>query len=298
MKIIFLDFTGTIDAIPGEKYSYAPIKTVKKVKPKVVVKAEPKIEVKLAKPSTTSKIINYFRNKYAKPLFPKTTTFANSPSYKKPAPALRPSKRWTGDGFYDNVSPATRYDREGGYGSYEDAYDPHSSYGSSHDYKYEPIDYGPNKTCIKLVEKLAKLTGARIVYSSTRRWDGWKPCADFIGIPKKYSLGHYLPEGNNFGVTPEIEYSFKGGRSLLEEDGIPYQETVEGWTVVNFKERQKEIKMWLDTWKGAKVTNYVILDDDPITIPAMKKHWVAGVRDHGFLTKEYKEALRILGKGK
>ncbi len=65
--------------------------------------------------------------------------------------------------------------------------------------EYVPKYYGPNKESIRLLKELCDKTGAKIVYTTTSRYDGWEKCANFIGLPKRYSLG------GKYGVTPEIE---------------------------------------------------------------------------------------------
>lgn len=166
--------------------------------------------------------------------------------------------------------------------------------------------YGPNKDCVRFLKKLLDKTGAKIVYSSTRRSDGWKKCAEFVGLPLRYSLGH-----KTFGVTPEIPYKhtyLKGGWGSGEadpgyegvadepEDGHYVDEQgAGGYVYSGWKQREKEIKKWLDTFKRP-LANYVILDDDPISSPDMAEHWIPSIKSNGFKAAEYKAALRILSR--
>lgn len=172
--------------------------------------------------------------------------------------------------------------------------------------------YGPNKECVRLLKKLLDKTGAKIVYSSTRRYDGWKKCAEFVGLPLRYSLGL-----KKFGVTPGTPYDYSprgGAKTFKQEDeyfdplhedeplsqseAAGHQVTeygVGGYVYSGWKQREKEIKMWLDSWKKP-LANYVILDDDPIKSPDMAPHWIPSIAQNGFKQDEYKKALRILSK--
>ncbi|VVB50634.1 Uncharacterised protein [uncultured archaeon] len=161
--------------------------------------------------------------------------------------------------------------------------------------------YGPNKECVKFLRKLLDKTGAKIVYSSTRRYDGWKKCAEFVGLPLHYSLGYTHPA---FGVTPEIPYEYKGwggkggwgNQGGVEPEGHYVEEEGAGdYSYAGWKQREKEIRKWLDAFKRP-LANYVILDDDPINSPEMAKHWVPSIKANGFKEAEYKQALRILSK--
>jgi len=243
LKIIFLDFTGTIDFY----------------------------EVPKNKPETIeSKII--------------------STPYK--TKELKPSRRMqdAGERFYENADAAF-----GGFGYVGEKNIPFYDFSGIGEeinqevttYVSQPIvvDYGPNKKSIKFLSKLLDKTGAKIVYSCSRRWDGWKKCADFVGLPHRHSLGLHFPE---HGITPELEWQPFDFKSLKDFD------THGDVSRVGYKEREKEIKEWFKKWNGAKVQNYVILDDDPMTTPEMKAHWIPSVYDNGFLEEEYKEALRIL----
>jgi len=151
----------------------------------------------------------------------------------------------------------------------------------------------PNKESVKLLRQLLDKTGAKIVYSSTRRHSGWKRCADYVGLPYRYSLGHDV-----FGVTPELEYKWfsKKDEDELEDFGRTALVNSADPTKYSWKEREKEIKAWFTGWKGRKVSNYVILDDDPISGKEMKKHWVPSIEKNGFMRAEYQKALQILRK--
>jgi hypothetical protein len=175
-----------------------------------------------------------------------------------------------GDGAYGDDYYGGGYG--GGYGGY------------GGDYKHTPINYGPDKKSVKFLKQLLDKTGAKIVYSSTRRSSGWEHCAKYLGLPRRYSLG------GKQGVTPDIPISFLS--SVKDQTQLIYDDGTIGW-----KERQKEIRAWFKEWTGAKIANYVILDDDPISDPQMKLHWIPSISNNGFQEKEFKEALKILSKG-
>jgi hypothetical protein len=154
----------------------------------------------------------------------------------------------------------------------------------------EPVFYKDeaNPDCVKYLKALVEETGAKIVYSTTRRYAGWESCARYIGLPLDCSLG------GEAGITPTslpketispIDW-FKKKFGLKKPDPA-------NWS---WKPRQREIKAWLEQWKGEKIESYVILDDDPITDPEMSKHWIPSVADNRFGKEEYEQALKILAK--
>ncbi len=183
------------------------------------------------------------------------------------------TSKW--DQFYENV--------EGGYPYYmgEDSY-------------YEPYVYGPNKDSVKLLRKLLDKTGAKIVYTTTRRYGGWKSCASFLGLPLKYSLG------GKYGVTPEIPYEFvpyKEPKSYSNGKGgvLPSKPVVDESDT--YKTRQLEILAWFKEYKGPAIERFVILDDDPISHKKLVQHAIPSIYDNGFSKGEYSIALSILTKG-
>jgi HAD domain in Swiss Army Knife RNA repair proteins len=143
--------------------------------------------------------------------------------------------------------------------------------------------------CVKYLRKLIEETGAVIVYSTTRRYSGWKSCADYVGLPYEMSLGF---KGGT-GITPTVTYEPKKSRIVWFKNIPFFRKKVEEPTTL-YKARQEEIQLWFKQWKGEKIESYVILDDDTISDPSLAKHWVASIKQNKFLEAEYKEALKIL----
>jgi hypothetical protein len=270
VKIIFLDFTGTIDVFDKKlpELDPLPVKETKVlqtgVKPRVIV------------PIRTAP-----RDIWTNPATPRSygETYATPPK-----------------DTYDDYGYSGAYD----YSKYPD-YKGYAG-GSYGKVKYKPVKIGPTAECVKYLRKLVEKTGAKIVYSSTFRFGGWKKCAEYVGIPLKHSLGHPI-----YGITPEIpytppvypdkydKYDKYGGR--WNEKGKYVYADEEGYDdFVYVKPRQKEILLWFKSWNGKPIDNYVILDDDPITDPDLKKHWIPSIQKNGFKRKEYQRALQILSK--
>lgn len=146
----------------------------------------------------------------------------------------------------------------------------------------------PGADSVRLLKELADKTGAKIVFSSTRRYSGVKACINYVGLPEEYFLDHPI-----HGITPT---------SLPEEKISPFNWLAKRFsfgkpkpTYQYYKPRQREIKAWLNAWDGEPVENYVILDDDSIDDPDLVKHWVSSVKDNRFQKAEFEEALKILG---
>lgn len=198
---------------------------------------------------------------------------------------LKPSKYFSKP--YQTVYRAHDHDmyyknrvREYGFGAGEqgDLYGDESYWGDYYPspvvgfktYKY--VEPKPNQKSLKFLKKLLDETGAKIVYSTTRRYSGWKNCAEYLGLSLKYSIGNSSPDA---GVTPDIPYG--------------QQRVGKGY----FKPREQEIETWL-SWYDTQIDNYVILDDDPIEKADMSKHWIPSIAKNGFLKNEYKLAKEIL----
>jgi hypothetical protein len=144
----------------------------------------------------------------------------------------------------------------------------------------------PNPDSIGYLKALVDNTGAKIVYSTTRRHSGVRSCMDYIGLPPEYSLGDPY-----FGVTPTTLTKKKvSAIEWFRNKVFKKRDTSDN----SWKPRQREIQAWLDQWEGEKIESYVILDDDEITDPEMAKHWVSSVSKNRFLGEEYEEALNIL----
>jgi hypothetical protein len=155
----------------------------------------------------------------------------------------------------------------------------------------------PNPESVKYIKQLAENTGAKIVYSTTRRYSGWQSCADYLGLNYKYSLGHPL-----YGVTPSVPlYTAPKKKFFITWlKNIPLFKKQQDTPAVGWcKPRQQEIKRWLQLWQeagGEKIESFVILDDDQITDPELVSHWVPSISRNRFLKDEYEEALKILKK--
>ena len=246
MKIIFLDFTGTIDfyAAPKEK----PVK------------------------KESGKINNSF----------------NIKPYR--SKVLGPSKRMKEacENFYENeeniFSKDFGYIGEGNVPFYShEGFDEEGYVSTS--YVYTKAECGPNKEAIKFLKKLVDKTEAKIVYSCTRRWDGWKACSNFVGLPVHHSLGHSYPK---FGVTPELEYQPFNFKSLKDFD------LMGNIASIGYKQREKEIQQWLNSWKGEKIDSFAILDDDPMESSEMLSHWIPSIQQKGSSTSVIPKCLRRL----
>ncbi len=142
------------------------------------------------------------------------------------------------------------------------------------------LEYGPNKKSIKFLKELCDKTGAKIVYSTTRRYEGIESCERFVGLGKDYSLG------GEYGVTPELSF-FEDAPKTKKSKGF---KTIDPYS----KSRQREIQKWFEEYEGPPITGYVILDDDPMTEVETHRHWIPSIYDNGFLEEEYKQALEIL----
>jgi hypothetical protein len=321
LKIVFVDFTGTMDEPIGSSWKDTKVETYGKpakvkVKP-APVKVAPKIkpierarelvrQAKEAKKAVKPSLFQRFTKNWTakKPSNDPNNFYEHVGKDFYVAPVTRVNEDWQDPyghkygGAEAKVSSKVRYydDRTNtwkdveqdtnifrGHDYYEDDYYRDSYIGKG--YKYTAINYGPDKNSVKFLKQLLDKTGAKIVYSSTRRSGGWESCANYLGLPKRYSLG------GKFGVTPEVPVSLFGGRSEGQTKLI-YTDGTMAW-----KERQQEIKRWFLQWSGVKILNYVILDDDPITDNQMKLHWVSSIAKNGFQKAEYTEALKILSKG-
>lgn len=197
-------------------------------------------------------------------------------------------------GYYDRLHGTAHEDEETvlyrgnrdrhNYGRRYD-YGRHTEYGGGHT-SYAGTNFSNHayEECVKYLKMLADKTGAKIVYSTTYRHSGWKYCADFVGLPYEYSLGG--PEG--MGVTP----------SNVQEKKISWYKNIPFFNKKGeggFRSyRQREIREWLKRWTGPKIENYVILDDEEITDPELSKHWVSSIKSSRFLKDQYEEALKIL----
>jgi hypothetical protein len=285
LSIIFLDFTGTIDFV-----TQAQLKASQKA-PRLA-----KIEL------VTGRVVEQVPER--KPV--------KGPPFRKidSLVVLKPTKKMLASGtmsdrFWENVprlpserkfddyyGVSNRSGRSWGDDTYAGDYDYGSRYDDRSATPYVPV--GPNKQAIQYLKQLVDLTGAKIVYSSTLRSSGWKSCADWIGLDLKHSLG------GQHGVTPTIP--FESYKPWTEADWVAWEKNVKlnSWDEeeTNWKERGKEIALWFKQYRGPKVRNFVILDDDTIKEPELKPHWVSSIKQNGFLKKEYGQALKILSGGR
>jgi len=370
LKVVFLDFTGTIDAIwpPAKEYT-SSASTVAKTGPARTTYTYPSgVKITSSKAPVYKVDHPYYpkrvgsrREEYQELIeferagadsdtlrerseravrlatYPKTSipdtrprdSFGNLlyPSYQPPAPRR--------SHFYDNIDDGQSFKEPTpralsiihGFGSYFERASGYCVSALGLGKGKSSYVYGPNKECVRLLRKLLDKTGAKIVYSSTRRSSGWKSCAEYLGLPLKYSLGYTHPE---MGCTPDLpsrwDYLRKDVASAGTEvnDGwfhkwpedrtwddplpsdldpevgtqavtAPITETQgDGTVYYGWKEREKEIQKWLDTWKDKGVVNYAILDDDEISGVELNKHWAKSVKKNGFLEAGYKEAISIL----
>jgi hypothetical protein len=146
-----------------------------------------------------------------------------------------------------------------------------------------------NPECVKYLKALIEETGAKIVYSTTRRYAGWESCARYVGLPPEYSLG------GDAGITPINLPKEKLSPIDWFRRKFSFKKKTEPANY-SWKPRQREIKTWLEKWQGEPIDSYVILDDDTITDPEMRKHWIPSVAENRFGKEEYEQALRILAK--
>lgn len=290
IKIVFLDFTGTIDTpfvshykAPKVEKRYVPPMRKNNLRPieraRLIFKAKTLVK-KYTKPK--SKSLNFYSN--VKDFFLAPVTRVND-DFSNPYGSGGAGASFRAHDYEDNYYK--------GYGAND--YQDNGTWNGEDFYDYsDPIGFTtykdePSKDSIKYLKMLLDKTGAKIVYSSTRRYSGWKVCSEYVGLPTKYSLG------GKFGVTPDIPYTFVADKG---EDLTKMTRMIgEDDKFLGFKSRQKEIKAWFKEAKGLNVKNYVILDDDAITDSQMKLHWPSSIFKNGFQKAEYEQALKILSVG-
>jgi len=243
VKIIFLDFSGTIDALV--KTSYYPSVT------NVFVD-----DIHLMKGS--------IKKKPKKELVSARSSIWSDPFFVSDAPSPEDLRTYAEDAWS---------------GSYD-------SNWSRKGVKYKPAYYGPDKECKKYLAMLVRKTGAKIVYTTTSRSGGWESCAEFVGLPLRYSLG------GQFGVTPDLPIKpFESFQASSIMKLIGFGKKFRSYE----KDRQGEILAWFKNWKGESIKDFVILDDDVITSHKLRSHWIPSIAQNGFKKAEYEQALKILG---
>ena len=122
----------------------------------------------------------------------------------------------------------------------------------------EPLD-SPDFSAIKNLNKLIKITGAKVVVSSC-----WR-----------------------------IGNSIKGLQDTLSFDGVEC-DVIDMTPRINGVDRGVEIKFWMDNFKG-DIDSFVILDDDSDMLPSQMDNFVKCPNQFGFQEKELERALKILG---
>ena len=149
-----------------------------------------------------------------------------------------------------------------------------------------------DKTCVDLVNKLARDSWADVVVSSSHRQDFLGPSMrrDDLAIPCMVAelvdlegLQRYMASlgltARVIGATPSIS---------VDRDAQP---------IVRRPLRGFEIKLWLSTHQPTDLYGYVIIDDLNVAHDDQREHFVRVNGEEGFGYKNTVEAVRILARG-
>lgn len=123
------------------------------------------------------------------------------------------------------------------------------------------IDAGFDTIAVALVYRVATITGAKIVISSSWRY------AFTLDELRNMFLGFGWQDANDLiiGVTPKLDSGHRGS----------------------------EVKMWLDE-HAATPYEYVIIDDNSDILEEQREHFVYTDTAEGFLFKDYIKSLECL----